>query len=509
LPCNTGECVKIIRLEDGSLRELVGVFLDITKKGIPTGSVVVLGSATHLQMRGVGGYAFDLAGEMDRLNKRFKGGLVIMPGVPIFMGGTNDRTVIRAVIELGRWFHFSGTRYLKKTWDSIAADLILESKGGTYITEIFRHNMPENLADYQTQRSWVSGGWASPCEAHPCSPELEERITKTMICELNNMFNLQLGHEPILDRTRSEPVPGRMKFLTIGGSHSIREGKSLAAKGYDVLTCAIGGWKPTESACKEMTASVEKSLASLTNDDIVVVHCWDNIAFMARTEEGGDLPIRKDEKGKHHVEGEIVLAGKDRLYMFFKNCIPFLKLLDGRRVLFLTPMPRYIYTSCCTASEHAPNRVEDDFERVIRQKLIEVRDYFKDFIFTSGIRGTVLNPGLCVPEADEDGNRLWGTDPVHPLQAGYDKIAELIIGEATKAKTKKRMGEPLASNRKRIRLEPATPRWVGETSTNIATQSTGFGVPRGNFGGRGGRGGRPRARFRGSMPRGGYNRGGY
>ncbi len=40
---------------------------------------------------------------------------------------------------------------------------------------------------------------------------------------------------------------------------------------------------------------------------------------MARSEEGGDLPIRQFINGVYHVEGDLVLAGKDRLYMFFKN----------------------------------------------------------------------------------------------------------------------------------------------------------------------------------------------
>jgi hypothetical protein len=55
----------------------------------------------------------------------------------------------------------------------------------------------------------------------------------------------------------------------------------------------------------------------------------------------GDLPIRHTGYSEFHVEGDLVLAGKDRLYMFFRNALPLLKLLEaeGLRVVFLNPCP--------------------------------------------------------------------------------------------------------------------------------------------------------------------------
>jgi hypothetical protein len=56
---------------------------------------------------------------------------------------------------------------------------------------------------------------------------------------------------------------------------------------------------------------------------------------MARSEEGGDLPIRKFVTGDYHVEGDLVLASKERLHMFFINCLPVLRLLENRKVIIL------------------------------------------------------------------------------------------------------------------------------------------------------------------------------
>jgi hypothetical protein len=67
--------VKIIRMENGSLSELVSCLLDVTRGGgIPTGSVILLFSASHLHMRGVSGYMRDYMEESNRLMAVSRGG---------------------------------------------------------------------------------------------------------------------------------------------------------------------------------------------------------------------------------------------------------------------------------------------------------------------------------------------------------------------------------------------------------------------------------------------------
>jgi hypothetical protein len=65
-----------------------------------------------------------------------------------------------------------------------------------------------------------------------------------------------------------------------------------------------------------MAERVQEALRGLCEDDVIVVHCCDNTAFMARTEEGGDLPIR-NIAGKYHMEGDLVVASRERLFMVF------------------------------------------------------------------------------------------------------------------------------------------------------------------------------------------------
>jgi outer membrane biogenesis lipoprotein LolB len=73
--------------------------------------------------------------------------------------------------------------------------------------------------------------------------------------------------------------------------------------------------------------------------------------------------------------------------MFFRNCLPFLRLLEGRIVVFLTPLARYLLSSCCNRADHAPNRQDEEFGEQLQKALQDCRNFFKDFLFTSGLRG--------------------------------------------------------------------------------------------------------------------------
>jgi hypothetical protein len=57
LPTATGNCLAIIRIEHGSMRDLTDMLLAISPETIPEGTVFLLGSLTQLQNEGLQGYS--------------------------------------------------------------------------------------------------------------------------------------------------------------------------------------------------------------------------------------------------------------------------------------------------------------------------------------------------------------------------------------------------------------------------------------------------------------------
>jgi hypothetical protein len=454
------------------LDELVTCLLDLFRgKVLPAGSAVVLFSATHLMMRGLSGYISDMSREMGKLDRIFRGGLLSVPGIPIFLGGCDNRVVTMELIEFGEWAKTTGEPFPAQTWETLGSGIISDSFKGTFRQEKCKIPLPDSLRNSQRERSWNSGGWASPCGVQPTGAELEKTLIGALIEELNSLYNLGLGKTTIHDRMvdGEQEAPTR-RYLFIGGSHAIKEGNAMADRGYEVIICAASGWRPNKTAVEEMVSKVEEALREMTSNDVVVLHLYDNIAYMARSEEGGDLPIRQFVNGEFHVEGDLVIAGKDRLFMYFKNTLPLLRLLDGRRVVFLIPLPRYILVGCCGEADHAPNRADPDFEDSIRAGLVQVRGFFKDFLFSSNLRGfRLLNPGICVPTISSDGDPLWGDDdPVHPLYNGYELIIDTILREADSLRPGgKRSGDDISPAAKKPRMDAPRPRWIDQPQGNV------------------------------------------
>jgi hypothetical protein len=69
------------------------------------------------------------------------------------------------------------------------------------------------------------------------------------------------------------------------------------------------------------------------------------------------------------VEGDLALATRECQAIMLDNLEPMLRILRNRKVIIVTPMPRYLYESCCDREDHAPNRMEDGFEDDLRRNL--------------------------------------------------------------------------------------------------------------------------------------------
>jgi hypothetical protein len=511
VPCNGGECLKVVRVEEGSLSEIVNVWLETTKgKDFPAGSVVVLFSASHLLMRGLAGYLSDMAVEFGKIDRIFKGRVIPFPGVPILLGGVSDPFMVRLLFEIGKWFQTLKDPFPFKTWDLVLGS-VSDLKVGDQSIQKNKYNVPTSLhissiSDFET---WVSDDWPSiPIGAQPLTVEWEEKIMKSLVGELNEFYYVGLGKEPIIDRLCEETtVHKKPAILSVGASHSRREGEILARRGYEVTLCGRRGWRAHSFSTAEMKNQLEKALVDLKKDDIVLVHCLDSTMYLSRTEDGGDLPIRQYANGEYHVDGELTLACKDRQYSLFKNILPFLKLLENRRVVFIIPIIRYLNRSCCDHPEHVTNSEEPGFEENLRAKLAECQRNFKDFLFCSGLRGVkVLDPNPALPNNIlEEEEQCWGLDPVHPEQEGYERVVDLIEKEIEKfstgaGKNKRKSPSEECPAPKRARTGDNRATWVTAPPTVAARVD----VPRG------GQGGPYRGRpFRGRAFRGRHFRGRY
>jgi hypothetical protein len=109
----------------------------------------------------------------------------------------------------------------------------------------------------------------------------------------------------------------------------------------------------------------------------------------------------------------------------------------------------------------------------MRAALREFRINFKNFSFLKNFRIKVLDPSPCLPLVDDNGEDVWGSDPVHPLPHGFRLLVDMFETEIENllGKTRKRgwIGSILQPPSKRTK--PATrPAWISQHSEEAASE---------------------------------------
>ncbi len=113
LPAKENKCVVVIRVEDGYLSEIENSFRDIFAEflrpngSLPNGSVIMIGSLSHLGTRGLGGYATDLVSCISSLVAMVGAGTEVVPAVPVPISGLGGSGLIRDILDFDAWLHGS------------------------------------------------------------------------------------------------------------------------------------------------------------------------------------------------------------------------------------------------------------------------------------------------------------------------------------------------------------------------------------------------------------------
>jgi hypothetical protein len=134
--------LKIIRIENGSIQDLVNTFISMVgQRKLPGASIVLLLSVCHLSNVGLEGYVADhLAAEQriwSSFGKETKIGLL----PPLLLAGSSSPATIRALHELLAWsedFYQGADSYLDEAFAAAAAALKNSGEGQQLNIEIRR-----------------------------------------------------------------------------------------------------------------------------------------------------------------------------------------------------------------------------------------------------------------------------------------------------------------------------------------------------------------------------------
>jgi len=243
-----GECLKIIRIEDGSLEDLVTTFLRLTRGcDVTIGSVVLISSINHLGRVGPAAYAEDLVSAVSEIRAAFGGQVRAIHGFPMPSHCIEDSMTIRGLMEIEAWLKSVDKR---RTHSLPATGMyfeeILLSGDSSAPNSAGQLGIPLRMPTsfFSTEKgAFVGLGWTHLASTLPALGEAgEQHFLAVLLQELNHEFALQLDMDPVTDRLLHTPeVSSNRSIIICGGSHASRLAKSLGSIRPEVVDLSVGG----------------------------------------------------------------------------------------------------------------------------------------------------------------------------------------------------------------------------------------------------------------------------
>jgi hypothetical protein len=171
--------------------------------------------------------------------------------------------------------------------------------------------------------------------------------------------------------------------------------------------------------------------ASLPADAPVVIYCLDNVSFCCANSDGQISAISKLKDGNFHVVGEIVIVHEVTLATAVTNLKRIILACGDRRVIIITPGPRYLSQPCCCDGSHCVHLLIPDAGLKMMADLARLHQFIQRRLSSSanclvvpacdllaGKKGASLQEALAAFSS-------WGT--VHGPNASYTRMALALV----------------------------------------------------------------------------------
>jgi hypothetical protein len=300
------------------------------------------------------------------------------------------------------------------------------------------------------------------------------------------------------------------RFIVVGASHGMRLASALEDMGACIVDISVPGWRISADAVESMKAELASVLQEeFSGETYVIYQLFDNSMFWSCGADGErSLPVKAGDN-QYHILGRLVYIERAAMKELFMLALPLLRAGLNHTKVLLSPLMRYVTSSCCQAASHMTNRREKNFAANMGKALGEVRVHIQDLAFTRRIRNfvvmcpnTLLQGEGEIEDTAASIKRLWA-GPVHLNKEGYDLMATNLLESVLEAKLSRPIVETPTAGAVPDRAKQRK-KWVTENDSSVRRLYE-DGGQRGNT--RGGRRGYRGHRGRGGLGRGGQFRG--
>jgi hypothetical protein len=440
-----GRCLRIFRCESASLMTITDAFLSAAAGWrLAAGSVILLSAASHLARVGLTAYVNDFFDCANKL-KHFTG-MDVRPAPIMLMGGTNDKILIRSLIDLAAWqknYHSGDDLFAGNAICAAVEALANCGTGESQPGYDCRYSLPHSIRSGNTV-IWVSDKlYNIPGEVTGVSVELEKNILSELINFFNSALAIDLDPAPNLTRmVVSQRSAGKNStFIVVGNSHAARTAAAIRSAGHNTEAVTFPACRVSATFSEAVRQKLVAAISAVPrhHEICIVIQLFDNALYFCRGEDGSLTPAVKLSDGKHHMPGESVLAPKESQFHAFRQLLPVLLAAKGHTLVLVPPLPRYWSKGCCGDKLHVTNISGENYQADLEAAIYACKGHLKDFAFTAGIRDCKV---IAAWPAIKKLPTIFAADSVHLSSEAYHTLGQVVVA-CLPTSSSKRPGPPL------------------------------------------------------------------
>jgi hypothetical protein len=443
------DCLKIIRIENASLIELANIFLEILEgKLVKPGTCVLVSSLSYLAKVGAAAYAAEWRVCVNMLTCKWAG-ILVCPVFPIHSSSIPGN-LFGELLILHTWFRkvYAGTNQgLSSSWDKYAELLLEFSEGAGSLEqpELRTPLLPSSLdpaASFEVFHFSTSS--TCPAVIFGFDRKAIHELLLSLSTSLRRGFSFAANPEAILVRdppAQPEGAKEAAKVLTIilAGASNLGSLKPIfEANGAIVIDLTKPGWMVTESNIE----SLQKELNAFADseDTAVIFDLFGNSAYKFKHVDGSlVLPFKVG--GGYHFLGEIHLDTDRKIGELIDSVKPLLLTCKNLLMVVNPPLPRHVFTPCCSDKGHATNLGEEGFRSSFLESILHFRKILKTSLvgleglgrfWVTDTLGCVGNIPPTTTEKLAALKPVLGKDGVHLTDQGrfnfFNTLAKAVLG---------------------------------------------------------------------------------
>ena len=498
-----GNCVGVVRLETGNLHELVDITMEIfSNTKFPGGSVLCVGSATHLHREGVTVYAQDWNSCVARLKKGLQN-IQVCPLIPLLQGHCPG-SLASDLVQLDAWFakvYDGQTLGLIESWVELATKLSNHTSAGDNVQTYHSVALPVSLnpGAALANHRYLSTGSRRVNSSGLYAKAISELI-RVLLRLLSNELGINCnpsGNTVRIPGSKLDTKENIRHIILVGASHMRRTARYLLEAGYRVTECPIPGTIPDSASIAHLKTTIPEKTEPGT---AIVFDMFGNFTYRFEQADGSmALPILLG--GKYHLLGNVGVCSDESFGALVSSLTALFACIPSAPVVILPPLPRYIGGGCCTNMTHAGNTADSGYSEQITEKVAHLRKKLRKHLGKTSLDGNWVPDTLsglvpstegketCIKDTAAELGNLFGGDNVHFTPDAYKKLAYSILNGIEKAVHRSAQAEC------RVVAEKRTHYWRGFCSQRGSkragqrNQATGVGGVRGGAGAGRGRGG--------------------